>query len=356
MQRERADRQIEPAQAQRGQAEHDTEQRADQRRRRQRDPERRLHLLEQDADREGAGRQQPGMTERDLAGVAGQQHQRERADRRPGKPGWRDRAGRARPGTETPGARPASATTRAALGARLDQPEILRVAGAEIAAGARPPRHGRVPRACRTGPRAARPAWRSAPGTARPPTAADRRSGSAAPRPRPRSASRRGRRRGCRARRPAPPGNALRPMMAMVWPRPESSAISMPASAPVRVESAPGQRVDGVQVDAALRCQQRVLAGRAHAHAPAAEAQEQRAARRRRAPSSAPAAPHRARCAHRPAARSAKLAMPQRAAPDTAAAPTRPARSTPRSRMPSATVVSTAASTISPVILRIRNR
>ncbi len=40
----------------------------------------RLHLLEQDADGEGAGRHQPGMAERHLAGVARQQHQGERAD------------------------------------------------------------------------------------------------------------------------------------------------------------------------------------------------------------------------------------------------------------------------------------
>ena len=37
---------------------------------------------------------------------------------------------------------------------------------------------------------------------------------------------------------------------------------------------APGERVDGVQVDAALRREQRVLPGGAHAHAPAAETQE----------------------------------------------------------------------------------
>ena len=80
VQRQRADRQIQPAQPQRRQAEHDAEQRADERRGRQRDPERGIELLEQDADREGAGRQQPGVAERDLACVAGQQHERERAD------------------------------------------------------------------------------------------------------------------------------------------------------------------------------------------------------------------------------------------------------------------------------------
>ena len=80
MQRERADREVEPAQPQRRQAEDHAEQRADQRRRRQRDPERRVDLPEQDADRERAGRQQAGVAERDLAGIAGQQHQRERAD------------------------------------------------------------------------------------------------------------------------------------------------------------------------------------------------------------------------------------------------------------------------------------
>ena len=36
---------------------------------------------DEDADREGAGGDQAGMAERDLPGIAGQQHQRERADR-----------------------------------------------------------------------------------------------------------------------------------------------------------------------------------------------------------------------------------------------------------------------------------
>ena len=225
-----------------------------------------------------------------------------------------------KPSSSDQPARPATAP----LGARLDQPEVLRIAGAEIAAGARPPRHGRAPRACRTGPRAAPPAWRSAPGTAPPPTAAGRRSGSAAPRPRRRSAS--------PARAPtrlsSPPtraaGKALRPMMAMVWPSPESSAISMPASAPVSVESAPGQRIDGVQVDAALRRQQRVLAGGAHAHAPAPEAQErqQGAVDERRRQHQQRRTERDARAARQ---RDGEVGDAAAAGPDTAAAPTRPA-------------------------------
>ena len=81
VQRQRADREIEPAQPQRGQAEDDAEDAADHRGSWQRDPERRVDLADQDADGEGAGRQQPGMAERDLAAIASQQHQRQRADR-----------------------------------------------------------------------------------------------------------------------------------------------------------------------------------------------------------------------------------------------------------------------------------
>ena len=40
----------------------------------------RIELLEQDADGEGAGRQQAGVAKRDLARIPGQQHQGQRAD------------------------------------------------------------------------------------------------------------------------------------------------------------------------------------------------------------------------------------------------------------------------------------
>ena len=48
----------------------------------------------------------------------------------------------------------------------------------------------------------------------------------------------------------------------------------MPAIDPVKVESAPGQRVDGMEIDPALRRQQGILPRGAHAHAPASKAQE----------------------------------------------------------------------------------
>ena len=159
VQRQRADREVEPAQAQRRQSEDDPEQCSDQGGRRQRDPERRIGFPEQNSDRERARRHQAGVPERNLAGIAGQQHQRERADagekylageieleRRRHE---RERQQRQDEHAETGAFEPGS-----------DQREVLRVAGAEVAAGARCPRHGRVPRGCRTAPRAARSAWR----------------------------------------------------------------------------------------------------------------------------------------------------------------------------------------------------
>ena len=81
VQSQRADGEIKPAQPQRGQAEDKAEHNAGHRRGRQGDPERRIDLARQDAGGEGAGGDQAGVTERDLPGIAGEQHQRERADR-----------------------------------------------------------------------------------------------------------------------------------------------------------------------------------------------------------------------------------------------------------------------------------
>jgi HlyD family secretion protein len=58
-----AGREIESAQSQRRESEHDAENCAHQRGGRQRDPERRGQFLEQDADRKSPGGQQPGMAE-----------------------------------------------------------------------------------------------------------------------------------------------------------------------------------------------------------------------------------------------------------------------------------------------------
>src|SRR5690242_16140258 len=115
------------------------------------------------------------MTERDLPGIAGEQHQRERTDR-----GEKDLAGeierKGRGDERKPREDQHEYRETDALGARLQQRQVLPVAGAEITAGARRrPKHDRAPRACRTGPTAARSASRSAPGMARRRTAADRR-------------------------------------------------------------------------------------------------------------------------------------------------------------------------------------
>ena len=79
-----------------------------------------------------------------------------------------------------------------------------------------------------------------------------------------------------------------------------SQAISIPAMPAGEGGEAPGQRVDAVQADAALRGEQRVLARRAHADAPARVAQEseQRPSRRSAVPSTSASA-HRRRCARR---------------------------------------------------------
>ena len=80
MQGGRAHRQIKPAQPQRRQPEDNPEQSAHETRRRERHPERRVELTKQDARRERAGRNQSGVAERNLTGMAGEQHQGERAD------------------------------------------------------------------------------------------------------------------------------------------------------------------------------------------------------------------------------------------------------------------------------------
>src|SRR5262249_59709607 len=104
---------------------------------------------------EGAGRNQAGMTERNLAGVAGEQHQRKRADR--GEKNLAGKIERERRGDEREGDQRGGEEGEAiALEPGADERELLRVAGAEISAPSRRPRHGRAPRACRTGPRAER--------------------------------------------------------------------------------------------------------------------------------------------------------------------------------------------------------
>ena len=62
--------------------------------------------------------------------------------------------------------------------------------------------------------------------------------------------------------------------MTIVPVSPEVERDQHAGERPVKRREAPGERVDRVQVDAALRGEQRVLPGGAHAHAPAAEAQE----------------------------------------------------------------------------------
>ena len=64
-------------------------------------------------------------------------------------------------------------------------------------------------------------------------------------------------------------GNAFSPMITM---RAGQAGIERDQHAGERAgqrREPPGQRVDGVQIDAALRGEQRVLPGGAHAHAPA---------------------------------------------------------------------------------------
>ena len=138
VQRQRRHREVQAAQAQARQAEDQAEQRADRGGSRQRDPDRRAELLEQDAGGERAGGEQPGVTERDLAGVAGEQHQRHRADRAEQHLVGR---GRARAAPAMKGSTP-SATTRAPRAmpsacACRGSAKSSRVAGAEVAAHTR---------------------------------------------------------------------------------------------------------------------------------------------------------------------------------------------------------------------------
>src|SRR5262245_56032448 len=97
------------------------------------------------------------MAERDLAGIAGQQHERERADG-----GEEDLAGEVEleGGGDERQRQEREQECGEARWLQLggEEREVLLVAGAEITAGARLPRHGRAPRACRTGPRGARSA------------------------------------------------------------------------------------------------------------------------------------------------------------------------------------------------------
>jgi hypothetical protein len=81
VQRESRDRKIEPAQPQRRQPEYEAKHDAGERRGRQRQPERCVQLARKNAGGEGASRNQPRMAERDLPGIAGEQHQRQSADR-----------------------------------------------------------------------------------------------------------------------------------------------------------------------------------------------------------------------------------------------------------------------------------
>jgi hypothetical protein len=74
MQRQRADREVDAAQAQRGQSEDQPKQRSGDGRRGQRDPERGAIFLIEHPDRIGTRRQQPCAAERDLTRVAGEQH------------------------------------------------------------------------------------------------------------------------------------------------------------------------------------------------------------------------------------------------------------------------------------------
>ena len=243
---------------------------------RQRHPERRAELLEQDAGGEGAGGEQPGVAERDLAGVAGEQHQRHRADRRRAAPGWRGRAANARRRRTARRTAPRPKHGEPALlRARVEQRKVA----ARSSCGSSRSRaatliRGRALPACRTGPTAARPASPAARGTAPRRRAAGRRSGSAAPRPPAtmsepseraeqavEAADQRGRER-LQADDDHASGRA--PSRRRSACRPAAGEGGQP----------PGERVDAVQADAALRREQRVLAGRAHADAPARAAQE----------------------------------------------------------------------------------
>ena len=125
VQRQRRYREVEAAQAQARQAEDQAEQRADRGGGGQRDPARRAELLEQDAGGEGAGGEQPGVAERDLTRIAGEQHQRHRADRPRAAPGWRGRAEAGRRGTGSARARRPGSGEPRLLRARVEKREVL---------------------------------------------------------------------------------------------------------------------------------------------------------------------------------------------------------------------------------------
>ncbi|MCZ7566395.1 MAG: hypothetical protein M5U08_23475 [Burkholderiales bacterium] len=136
VQRERRDGEVEPAQAQARQTEDEPERGADQGGGGQRDPERRAELLEQDPGRERTRREEARVAERDLPGVAGQQHQRHRADggeQHLVREVERERAGEERVGDERDGEDERPHLARAGT----EQREVVRVAGAEVAARAR---------------------------------------------------------------------------------------------------------------------------------------------------------------------------------------------------------------------------
>ena len=82
MRRERADREIKSLQAKRRQADQHAENGADDRRGGQRHRDRRVNVRDQRRHREGAGSDEAGMAERDLAGRSHQQVERQRADDR----------------------------------------------------------------------------------------------------------------------------------------------------------------------------------------------------------------------------------------------------------------------------------
>src|SRR5712691_5319663 len=118
------------------------------------------------------------MAERDLPAIAGEQHERQRADRREeelaGEIELKNR-GAEREQQQHSERR----AERVALEPCADERQVFAVVYAEVAARARGPRHGPAPRACRTGPTAATPARESARGTAPRRRAAGRRAGSA---------------------------------------------------------------------------------------------------------------------------------------------------------------------------------
>ena len=136
VQRERAERQVESLQPERRDPDDHAEQCAYQRRGGQRQQGRRQVVLDQHRGREGAGRDEPRVAERDLAREAGQQIERERADG--GQRGLRDEiehegrheAWQYQQGEDHEG-------ERRAAKARVDQRQIARVGGLEVAAAER---------------------------------------------------------------------------------------------------------------------------------------------------------------------------------------------------------------------------